>query len=274
MTWVATGVGAAGTIYSGVSAGKAGKAADKSAAQQQALLAQDLAERKRVAARQENIYGGLEQRLVSRANQVGIDPIRAGVIRSRVGTEFDNADRNITRMIGTRGVSSGLGASLLGSSQMNRARALAGGMIGEYQNKDTMGMQLLSRYNPLQNAEFQSQGLRGMASFYGDEAARARAAEQAGWQGVGQGVMGTAMLYASRAPKAAPQAQPGVWTPPEIQSPLRTEMGPANISGPSVAGPAALTTDMGKVNTSSWGVYKPQWAMPMSYKPRFSAGVI
>lgn len=197
MTWVSTGVAVGGAVVSASSASKAGKAAKENAQRQEALMSQDLDERKRVARRQEGLYGPIEERLASMASANGIDPLRAGVVRQRIGSEFNAADRNILTMIGNRGVSSGLGAALLGGSQMNRARAMATGILSEYQNKDSLRMQLLGRYNPLQNAEFQSQGLRGMASFYGNEADRARMAEQRGWEGAGRGLMAAGAAYAA-----------------------------------------------------------------------------
>lgn len=222
MTWVAVGVGVAGAATSASSASKAGKSAKRNAQSQQALMAQDLEERKRVARRQDGIYGPIEEQIAAMATAKGIDPLRAGVIRQRVGTEFNAADRNIVRMIGNRGVSSGLGASLLGASQMNRARAMASGVLGEYQNKDAMRMQLLSRYNPLQNAEFQSQGLRGMAGFYGAEADRARQAERMGWDGAARGLMGAATAYASRANTTPDTTITSVNLPSEGLSPIDT----------------------------------------------------
>ena len=65
MTWVATGVSAGGAVMSGVGASKAGKSAAKNAASQQQLLAEDLAERKRVARRQEGMYGPIEEMMIS-----------------------------------------------------------------------------------------------------------------------------------------------------------------------------------------------------------------
>ena len=196
MTWVATGVSAGGAVVSAVGAGKAGKEASRKAASQEQMLRQDMAERTRIARRQEGLWSPIEDKLQSQALATGIDPLRAGIVRQTVGTEFNNADRNIQRIIGTRGVSSGLAASMMGGSQMNRARAMATGMLGEYQNKDQLRMGLLSRYNPLAMGEYQSQGLRGMAAHYGDQASRAYAAEQQGWQGAAQGVMNAGMAYA------------------------------------------------------------------------------
>ncbi len=259
MTWVAAGVTVAGTIYSGVSANKAGKEAKKQAENQQRLLSEDLEERKRIARRQEGIYGPIEEQIAAAAAAKGIDPIRAGIVRQRVGTEFNAADRNILTMIGNRGVSSGLGASLLGASQMNRARAMASGILGEYQNKDAMRLQLLSRYNPLQLGEFKSQGLRGMSEFYGQEAARARAAEQQGWQSAAQGVMNVGLMYALRQ-----QPKQGVAAPP-IGDPSMTPL--TSVSTPSNS---VLPQAPGVIPTPTAGTI-PQ-AFGVSNLPSFSSG--
>lgn len=268
MTWVAVGIGAVGTVSSGVSANKAGKEAKRQGQNQQDLLRQDLEERKRVARRQEGIYGPIEEQLASMASARGIDPLRAGVVRQRVGTEFNTADRNITTMIGNRGVSSGLGASLLGASQMNRARAMASGILGEYQNKDAMRMQLLSRYNPLQTAEFQSQGLRGMSDFYGQEAARARAAEQQGYQGMAQGVMNMGMMYAMRRPTQPNNTTPGnpglPSTPltsmrPNYESALPMAPGIIPTPGPAPVGQSFGVQNLPSFNGGGWGVMPTQY---------------
>jgi hypothetical protein len=206
MTFVTAGVMVGGAALSANSAKQANKTAKKSAEGQRQLLERDLNERMRVQKRMEGLYGPIEEQLASQAKAPGIDPFRMGILRSNIEREYGNAGRNINTMIGTRGVSSGLAASMLQTNELSRARAMAAGVLGEYQNKDQLRMGLLSRFNPIQTADYTSQGLRGLASFYGDEAQRARQASQDGWNAAGNGLMNAAMYYSSRPAAPAPSA--------------------------------------------------------------------
>ena len=212
--------------------------ADKSnpQAQQEQAYRQDLANREAFQKQQQGLYGPLEQSLVQQASST--QPLFYGQMSGAINQNFDQAQRNAASQMAARGMSgSGLQGAGIQGMEMGRAGALSQAFNQGLQARQALGLNVLSRYQPLMNQMNTQSAYGQLGGMYGQQAMLQNQAQREMWQMGGQALQNGVQSYMNQ--------KEMVETPPAPKMPMLPSAGmlsPAQGSyNPSVANPMSVT---------------------------------
>lgn len=187
----AAGVGAVGSIYSGI---QNSNNASKAMNMQQAALQQNLDLQRQFMAQQQATYGPLQKQLIQMATSD--QPLDYGLNSGAIQTNADAAERNLAQQMAMRGLSgSGVQAAGATGLELGRANALSQAFQQGLVNRRNLGVNLLSQYNPAQGPMMVGNALSQQAGMFGNFAGMYNNAAQQSWGGLGQGLNAWAQNY-------------------------------------------------------------------------------
>lgn len=192
--------------------------ADKSnpQAQQEQAYRQDLANREAFQKQQQGLYGPLEQSLVQQASST--QPLFYGQMSGAINQNFDQAQRNAASQMAARGMSgSGLQGAGIQGMEMGRAGALSQAFNQGLQARQALGLNVLSRYQPLMNQMNTQSAYGQLGGMYGQQAMLQNQAQREMWQMGGQALQNGIQTYLNSKPKS-PQEPPSPGQPPSAPS--------------------------------------------------------
>lgn len=228
---VGAAVGSA--LAGGYSAYRSNQNAKEAQAQQAQQYQNDLAIRLGLQGQQDGLYGPLENRLVQEASSD--QPLYYGQMAGGINRNYDAAQRNLASQMAARGMG---GSALQGAStagmEMGRSGQLAQAFQQGLQARTSLGLNMVSRYQPLMNDMYTSGGYGQLGGMYGQQAGQANMASQMGWGDFGSSLMNLAKMWPDPGPDATTQANPANTLPTQ-----------GNIFSPLGANPGYNTSIMG-----------------------------
>jgi len=189
-------VGAAiGTaLASGYNAYESNQKAKEQQRMQEQQYQGDLGMRLGLQGQQAGLYGPLENKLVQEASSD--QPLWYGQMAGQVNQQYDAGQRNVAAQMASRGLGgSALQGATTAGMEMGRAGALSQAFAQGLQARQALGLNMVSRYQPLMNAMYTSGGYGQLGGYYGQQAGMYNNAAQQGWGNVGQSLMGLAEMW-------------------------------------------------------------------------------
>lgn len=242
---MATGAAIGTALASGYSAYRNNQNAKEAQAQQAQQYQNDLAMRLGLQGQQDRLYGPLENRLVQEASSD--QPLYYGQMAGGINRNYDAAQRNLASQMAARGMG---GSALQGAStagmEMGRSGQLAQAFQQGLQARTSLGMNMVSRYQPLMNAMYTSGGYGQLGGMYGQQQGMANMASQQGWGDFGSSLMNLAKMWPGTEPGTATQTNPTNALPTQgnIFTPIGAGVKPYNIDIMGLQ-PASIGTTQG-----------------------------
>ena len=191
---MATGVAVAGLLGGGYSAYESSRKASQNQRAQEQQYQSDLAMRLGLQAQQTGLYGPLENKLVQEASSD--QPLWYGQMAGQVNQQYDAGQRNVAAQMASRGLGgSALQGATTAGMEMGRAGALSQAFAQGLQARQALGLNMVSRYQPLMNAMYTSGGYGQLGGYYGQQAGMYNNAAQQGWGNVGSAPMNLAQMW-------------------------------------------------------------------------------
>lgn len=183
--WGAAVGGAVGLI-GGI---ESGNKADEYQKQQQQALAADQAKRDQYVAQQQALYAPTQQKLLEEA--ANPTPLNYGANLGQINQQTQQAGQRMDASMAAHGMTgSGLQGAAQQGLEMNRVGELSSAFNTGLNARTSLGLNLLQKYNPLENAQFGSGALGQQMQFGATQQNEANSAMKQGMGAFGEGLAG------------------------------------------------------------------------------------